>query len=84
MGAIRIGTKKAKGGHIGGTRPFGYTVAGTGKDATLIPIPEEQAAIVTMKELRAGGMSLRKIAEAVGIRHGIKLSHMTVQTVVRP
>ncbi len=76
--------KKAKGGHIGGTRPFGYTVFGTGKDATLIPRPEEQAAIVTIKKLRADGMSLRKIVDEVGARHGIKLSHMTVQAVVRP
>ena len=31
----------------------------------------------------AGGMSLRRIAEEVGVRHGITLSHRTVQTVVR-
>jgi hypothetical protein len=29
-------------------------------------------------------MSLRRIAEEVGARHGITLSHMTVQTVVWP
>jgi hypothetical protein len=28
-------------------------------------------------------MSLRRIAEEVGVRHGITLSHRTVQTVVR-
>jgi hypothetical protein len=32
----------------------------------------------------AGGMSLRQIAEEVGARHGITLSHMTVQAIVRP
>jgi DNA invertase Pin-like site-specific DNA recombinase len=76
--------KKAKGGHIGGKRPFGFQVEGAGKDARLIPIPEEQDAIATIRALRAGGMSLRRIAEEVGARHGITLSHMTVQTVVRP
>jgi hypothetical protein len=29
-------------------------------------------------------MSLRKIAEEVGARHSITLSHMTVQAVIRP
>ncbi len=47
-------------------------------------IPEEQAAILTIKEPRAGGMSLRRIAEEIRARYGMKPSHMTVQAVVRP
>jgi intein-encoded DNA endonuclease-like protein len=41
-------------------------------------------AIATIRELRAGGMSLRRIVEEVGVRHGVTLSHMTVQAVIRP
>jgi hypothetical protein len=41
-------------------------------------------AIAAIHELRAGSMSLRRIAEEVGARHAIPLSHMAAQAVVRP
>jgi DNA invertase Pin-like site-specific DNA recombinase len=71
--------KKAKGGHIGGTAPFGYRVEGRGREAKLIPIPEQQEALVAMRELREQGLSFRAIAAVVGHRHALKISHMTVQ-----
>ncbi len=56
--------KAAKGGHLGGEAPFGYRVEGLGKDARLIEVPEQQAALATIREL-CGSMALRKIAEEV-------------------
>ena len=72
--------KRAKGGHIGGTAPFGYRVEGTGRDARLIPIPEQQEALATMRELREQGLSFRAIAAQVEERHRLKVSHMGVKT----
>ncbi|MBP2294708.1 recombinase family protein [Azospirillum rugosum] len=72
--------KQAKGGHIGGTAPFGYRVEGAGRDARLFPIPEQQVALATMRELRAAGLSFRAIAAQVEERHGLKVSHMAVKT----
>ena len=73
--------KKAKGGHIGGQRPFGYHVEGVGKNASLVPVPEEQAAIVAMRKMRADGASLRKIAEEIQ-KLGFAISHETVGKVL--
>ncbi len=53
--------KRAKGGHLGGNAPFGYQVIGHGKDASLLPVPSEQAAIAGMRAARVGGASLRVI-----------------------
>lgn len=71
--------KKTKGGHVGGTAPFGYRVDGKGREANLTPIPEQQAALNTMRELHAQKRSLRAIAAEVQRRHGIRVSHMTVK-----
>jgi DNA invertase Pin-like site-specific DNA recombinase len=73
--------KKAKGGHIGGNRPFGFTVEGTGKDAMLIPVQAEQQAIDQMLEMRQQGRSLRAIA-AVMKDAGHSISHETVARVL--
>lgn len=70
--------KKAKGGHIGGSAPFGYRKLGEGKGAMLEPIPSEQAAIDDMVKLRADGLSYRVIAEAVTAKHKVKVSHVAV------
>ncbi|WP_434626085.1 recombinase family protein [Azospirillum sp. B2RO_4] len=70
--------KRAKGGHIGGTAPFGYRVEGVGKDAQLIPIPEQQEAMWRMVEMRQGGASLRAIAaEMISLGH--RISHEGVR-----
>jgi putative DNA-invertase from lambdoid prophage Rac len=64
--------KLAKGGHIGGTAPFGYEVCGVGREAMLVPVPEQQAA----------GMSLRATADAVECMHGFDVSPMLVRRIV--
>jgi DNA invertase Pin-like site-specific DNA recombinase len=73
--------KKAKGGHIGGRRPFGYNVEGTGKAAVLTPNEEEQKLIPTMKEMAASGHSLRAISAWLETQ-GHKLSHEGVKKVL--
>lgn len=73
--------KLAKGGHIGGTAPFGFRVVGSGKLAGLEPVPEEQAAIVEMRALKAQGLALRTIAIRMNDR-GIKISHQGVKRVL--
>lgn len=60
--------KKEKGGHIGGSAPFGFKVIGTGREATLVQDPEQQAALQMARELRATGMSFRKIAEQLPVK----------------
>jgi putative DNA-invertase from lambdoid prophage Rac len=55
--------KKGKGGHIGGDAPYGFEVAGKGRDARLVAVPAEQAAVARMIELRASGLPLRAVSE---------------------
>jgi DNA invertase Pin-like site-specific DNA recombinase len=74
--------KATKGGHIGGTAPFGYRVEGTGKAAVLVPVPAEQEALETIRQARNEGLSLRRIAELVHERHGLTISHVAVQRVL--
>lgn len=73
--------KKAKGGHIGGKRPFGFDVVGQGKEAVLVPRQDEQRAISDMIAMKAAGASLRKIAEAMQAK-GFAVSHVTVGRVL--
>lgn len=73
--------KAARGGHVGGMAPFGFRVEGSAKDARLIAVPEQQAAIETIHGLR-GRASLRRIAGAVEEAHGIQLSHEAVRRVL--
>jgi len=74
--------KAAKGGHIGGTAPFGYRVEGTGKAAVLVPVPAEQEALETIRKARNEGLSLRRIADLVHERHGLSISHVAIQRVL--
>jgi DNA invertase Pin-like site-specific DNA recombinase len=73
--------KAVRGGHVGGSAPFGYRVQGTGKDARLIPEPQQQAAIQTILALK-GRASLRKIAATVHQRYGVSVSHEAVRRLV--
>lgn len=73
--------KRAKGGFIGGPRPFGYDVEGTGRDAVLIERADEQEAIALMKQLRAQGESFRSIAVEVE-RRNFNVSHVTVRKIL--
>jgi DNA invertase Pin-like site-specific DNA recombinase len=74
--------KRAKGGHIGGTAPFGYRVQGQGRAARLEPVEEEQAAIKDMVDLHREGHSLRAIAKHVEAGYGLRVSHEAVRRIV--
>lgn len=74
--------KKAKGGHTGGTAPFGYRVVGLGKEARLEPIEDQQYAIRDIKELHTEGHSLRKIANHIHVGYGINISHEAVRRII--
>jgi len=63
---------------LGGTRPFGYRV---GDDGELVPDEREQAALSRIRELRAGGMALRRVAETVNTELGTRVSHMLVKRI---
>lgn len=54
-----LAVKKAKGERVGGL-PYGFRLAPNGKN--LEPVAEEQAVITTAKDLKAEGLSLRKIS----------------------
>ncbi len=73
------GAKRAGGGHIGGTAPFGYRKIGVGKAARLEPDPAQQAALLTIRARAAEGLPSRAIAAAVREEHGIAVSHVTVR-----
>lgn len=74
--------KRARGGHIGGTAPFGYEVVGQGKAARLVPVQSQQRAITDMRELHAQGHSLRAIAAHVHAAYGEKVSYEAVRRIV--
>jgi putative DNA-invertase from lambdoid prophage Rac len=71
--------KKDKGGHIGGSRPFGYDVVGKGKEAVLKPRPGEYEFIPEIIERRKT-QSLRAVSAWLA-EQGIKLSHVAVGNV---
>src|SRR3954453_20563166 len=76
------GAKRAAGGHIGGSAPFGYHKVGVGRAARLVGGPEQQAALATMRTLARQGMASRAIAAVLQERHGVKVSHVTVRAVL--
>lgn len=53
--------KAARGEFTGGAAPYGYQLAADG--VALAPVAAEQAVIAEARNLRAAGMSLRKVAE---------------------
>jgi putative DNA-invertase from lambdoid prophage Rac len=71
--------KRARGGYIGGTPPFGYRVVGEGKEARLVEHEAEQEAIKSMKACAQAGMSLRETAAYVKKQHGVAVSHVAVR-----
>jgi DNA invertase Pin-like site-specific DNA recombinase len=73
--------KKEKGGFVGGRRPFGYRVEGTGKNAIVIPDPAEQQAIIDMQAMREAGQSYRQIAQAMNER-GHVITHQAVKNIL--
>lgn len=73
--------KAQKGGHTGGSAPFGFRIEGRGREARLIPNPAQQKALKTIGRLR-GTMSLRGIAREVSAKHGVKISHESIRRVL--
>jgi DNA invertase Pin-like site-specific DNA recombinase len=73
--------KAQKGGHTGGSAPFGYRIEGRGREARLIPDPKQQKALAAIRRLR-GSMSLRGIAKEVSTKHGVEISHEAVRRVL--
>jgi DNA invertase Pin-like site-specific DNA recombinase len=71
--------QKQRGRYLGGRTPFGFSV---GDDGELVPIPAQQAAIARMRALRAEGMGLMAIAEAMKAE-GVRISHMGVKSALR-
>jgi len=74
--------KRAKGGHIGGSAPFGYRVEGHGRSAHLVPVEDQQAAIKDMLTLSSEGHSLRAISKHVAVGYGFKVSHEAVRRII--
>jgi putative DNA-invertase from lambdoid prophage Rac len=78
----RVATVKAdqrqRGRYLGGIIPFGWHVGDKGE---LVEVPEQQAAIVRIQAMRAGGASLRAIAEEMK-RQGHRLSHEAVRAIL--
>ena len=70
--------QKARNRYLGGTPPFGWIVGGNGD---LEEVPEQQAAIRCMVELKQAGQSLRAIADAMKAG-GFDLSHVGVKKIV--
>lgn len=80
-----VAHRRQEGLSLGGKHPpFGFkrVTNGLGKKA-LQPIPEQQQAIRLMTRLHAKKRSLREIAHQVQQRHGVTITHMGVQGVLR-
>jgi DNA invertase Pin-like site-specific DNA recombinase len=69
-----------QGRFLGGVRPFGYQI---GEDKMLVPDPAEQAALLLIVKLASEGRSLRAIQASVSDQFGFRLSHTSVQRVLR-
>ena len=70
--------QRSRGRYLGGKVPFGYRVEG----GMLVPVPEQQAAVKTMVRLGRQGTSLRKVADAVKLKHGLTVSRMAVKRIL--
>jgi DNA invertase Pin-like site-specific DNA recombinase len=70
--------------HQGGTRPFGWKFgrkAERGNTHKLVEDPAEQAAIATMRTMKAAGASLMVIRDTLRAR-GFKISHESVRKIL--
>jgi len=74
-------SKKSRNGYIGGRRPYGFQIVGTGRDAVLIEDAREQAAIREIHALRATGAGFMKIAMELQAKGYPYLSHMGVRRI---
>lgn len=58
-------SKRRRGGFTGGKVPYGYAVAGAGRDAALVPVADEQEVVAFARTWRDAGKSLRGTARAL-------------------
>jgi DNA invertase Pin-like site-specific DNA recombinase len=82
--AVGRNAKKARGGHIGGLPPFGFRKVGHGRDATLVPDPEEQDVLALARSMTRSKFIRRpyQIAKALndmGVRTRTGHEFQTVQ-----
>lgn len=80
--------KMARGGHIGGPPPYGFTVVGGGRSAMKVPNEQEQAVITRAKRYRAegisfGGIASRFTAEGIMSRKGRPFEAMQIHRMVK-
>ena len=75
--------KRAQGGFTGGAAPFGYEVVGKGREAVLVPKRGEHEALDTIRRSAEAGMTLRKIAEVIWLKHQIHVSLPTISRIRR-
>jgi DNA invertase Pin-like site-specific DNA recombinase len=82
--------KKAKGGHIGGKTPYGYKVVGSGREARLEAVEEEQKVIAAVKEIVAdrpyltGAYVAKQITDAgLTARNGKPFFPMQVHRIIQ-
>lgn len=71
--------KRAAGGHIGGSAPFGYDIVGRGKNAQLVPNEKEQEALAYAKQMRESGQSFRAISDALKSQLGVSVSYESLR-----
>ena len=67
--------QRSRGHYLGGRVPFGWRLSPDSR--TLVEVPEQQAAIKRIMELRSEGLSGYKISDALKA-DGIRLSHVSV------
>lgn len=70
--------QKARGEYLGGNPRFGWR---RGENGALVVDPQQTAAIQTIQDLRAGGASLRAIADKMTAA-GIQISHVGVKKIL--
>lgn len=71
--------KRAAGGHIGGSAPFGFDIVGRGKNAKLVPNEKEQEALSYAKRMRDEGQSFRAISDALKSQLGVSVSYESLR-----
>jgi putative DNA-invertase from lambdoid prophage Rac len=67
--------QRQRGRYLGGTPPFGWRVGEVGE---LVAVPEQQAAIHRMRNLKDQGHALRTIADTLRAE-GVQISHVGVK-----
>lgn len=80
--------KKDRGGHAGGSAPFGYRIVGHGREAVLVPEEHEQEAIALMRQMKDDGKSYFSIMTALNergfrSRSGTQLGPAQILRIVR-